>query len=72
VSVDLSRLNGPLLVPGIGAQGGTVDDVRRIFASCLSQVVPSVSREVLRAGPDVAALQGAVGRLVEEFTFLRR
>lgn len=69
--VDLTALNGPFLVPGIGAQGGTADDVRRIFGAALSSVVPSVSREVLRAGPDVAALRETVARQVESFAFLR-
>ncbi|MGN6607459.1 MAG: orotidine-5'-phosphate decarboxylase [Jatrophihabitans sp.] len=69
---DLSGLNGPFLVPGIGAQGGGPDDVRRIFGDATAAVVPSVSREVLRAGPDVAALRGAVERQVEQFAFLRR
>jgi orotidine-5'-phosphate decarboxylase len=69
--VDLSKLNGPFLVPGIGAQGGTADDVRRIFGDALPNAVPSVSREVLRHGPDVAALRDAVARQVEAFAFLR-
>ena len=56
--VDLD-VNGPLLVPGIGAQGGTPDDVRRIFAGVLDQVLPSSSREILGAGPDPAALRVA-------------
>ena len=30
-TVEDLAINGPLLVPGIGAQGGTADDVRRIF-----------------------------------------
>jgi orotidine-5'-phosphate decarboxylase len=68
---ELARLNGPYLVPGIGAQGGTSDDVRRIFGTGLSNVVPSVSREVLRAGPDVDALRDAAARVGEQFTFLR-
>jgi orotidine-5'-phosphate decarboxylase len=69
--IDLSRLNGPFLVPGIGAQGGTADDVRRIFGSALRRVLPSVSREVLRRGPDVAALRAAVAAQNETFAFLR-
>ena len=35
-----SPSTGPLLVPGIGAQGGTADDVRRIFGGVLDQVLP--------------------------------
>ena len=70
VDVDLSELNGPFLVPGIGAQGGTAEDVQRIFGDALRYVVPSVSREVLQAGPDVTALRDAVARGVDQFGFL--
>lgn len=69
--IDLGKLNGPFLVPGVGAQGGTAEDVRRIFGDALPAVVPSVSREVLRHGPDVTALRDAVARQVEAFAFLR-
>lgn len=69
--IALDRFNGPFLVPGIGAQGGTADDVRRIFGAALPAVVPSVSREVLRAGPSPAALRAAVQRQIEQFAFLR-
>lgn len=58
---------GPLLVPGIGAQGGTAADVRRIFEGALDLVVPSSSRELLGAGPSVQALADAVRRLAAEF-----
>jgi orotidine-5'-phosphate decarboxylase len=71
VRIDVSKINGPLLVPGIGAQGGTAEDVRRIFAGVLAQVLPSVSREVLRHGPDRASLSAAARRQVEQFAFLR-
>ncbi len=64
-------VNGPLLVPGIGAQGGTADDVRRIFGGVLHLVLPSSSREILGAGPDPAALRAAVGRSVDAFSALR-
>lgn len=69
--IDLSALNGPFLVPGVGAQGGTADDVRRIFAAATRNVLPSVSREVLRAGPDVGSLRSAAARMVGQFGFLR-
>jgi orotidine-5'-phosphate decarboxylase len=70
-SVRFDGLNGPILVPGVGAQGGTADDVRRLFGAAQRDVVPSVSREVLRSGPDVSALRAAAARRVEEFAFLR-
>ncbi|MGZ8745339.1 MAG: orotidine-5'-phosphate decarboxylase [Nocardioides sp.] len=64
-------VNGPLLVPGIGAQGGTADDVRRIFGDVIELVLPSISREILSAGPDAAALNAAVERSLDSFTALR-
>jgi len=68
---DLAGFNGPFLVPGIGAQGGTAADVRRIFGDRLDAVLPSVSREVLRAGPSVGALRDAAERVIGDFAFLR-
>jgi orotidine-5'-phosphate decarboxylase len=68
----LDGLNGPYLVPGIGAQGGTAEDVRRLFGAALPAVVPAVSREVLRTGPDVHHLRAAVAAQAEQFAFLRR
>jgi len=65
-------INGPLLVPGIGAQGGTVDDVRRIFGDSVRNVLPSSSREILGAGPDVAALRAAAQKAAAEFAVLGR
>jgi orotidine-5'-phosphate decarboxylase len=56
---------GPVLAPGFGAQGGTVADVRRLFGAAAA-VLPSSSREVLRHGPDPAALRDAVLRTNEE------
>jgi orotidine-5'-phosphate decarboxylase len=69
--VDLDGLHGPILAPGVGAQGGTADDVRAVFGAALPFVIPAVSREVLRHGPDPIALRAAVDRLVAEFAFLR-
>jgi orotidine-5'-phosphate decarboxylase len=71
VDVRLDRLGGPYLVPGIGAQGGTVHDVRRIFGTAVRAVVPSVSREVLRHGPDLEALRAAAVAQVTQFATLR-
>jgi orotidine-5'-phosphate decarboxylase len=65
-------INGPLLVPGVGAQGGSADDVRRIFGSALRNVLPSSSREILSAGPDVRALRDAALRANDDFRGLVR
>ncbi len=58
-------VNGPVLAPGFGAQGGTADDLRRIFGAALRSVVPSSSRTILRAGPDSRRLQAAAARAVD-------
>jgi orotidine-5'-phosphate decarboxylase len=71
VDIELGKLGGPFLVPGVGAQGGGPDDVRRIFGDATRFVVPSVSRELLRHGPDAAAMRAAAARQVEDFAFLR-
>ncbi len=61
--LDLSRLNGPVLAPGFGAQGAGVDDLGRVFGDHLRHVLPASSRDILRHGPDVAALRGAALRV---------
>ncbi|MEV6692542.1 orotidine-5'-phosphate decarboxylase [Micromonospora sp. NPDC051196] len=63
---DLSAMNGPLLAPGLGAQGATAADLRVVFGSSLPAVLPSYSREVLGAGPDPDALRVAADRAVTD------
>ena len=70
-AVDYGQLAGPILAPGVGTQGGTPDTVRRIFGSSLRSVLPSVSREVLRHGPDTSGLRSAVFQLNDDFAFIR-
>ena len=62
---DLSEVNGPLLSPGLGAQGGTPADLRTVFGKSVRNVLPSYSREVLGAGPDVTALRAAAQRAAD-------
>ncbi|MDH6122590.1 orotidine-5'-phosphate decarboxylase [Kitasatospora sp. GAS204B] len=63
--VDLA-INGPLLAPGIGAQGATMADLPRVFGAAVPDVVPSVSRDVLKHGPSVTALREAAQRFVDD------
>lgn len=63
---DLARLGGPILAPGLGAQGATVADIAARFADCRDRVLPSASRSILRAGPDVAAMRAATAELAAE------
>jgi orotidine-5'-phosphate decarboxylase len=58
--------NSLLLVPGIGAQGATIADVRADFGRHYSRVIPSISRGIARAGPAAADLQRAVERHITE------
>jgi orotidine-5'-phosphate decarboxylase len=60
------RINGPLLAPGIGAQGATPRDLPGVFGRAVRNVVPSVSRGVLRAGPGTAGLRAAASQFADE------
>lgn len=55
--IDTSVLRGPLLAPGVGAQGATVAEARRVAGDNLL-VIP-VSRAILGAGPDPENLRRA-------------
>ena len=63
--LDLSRLNGPVLAPGLGAQGAAAEDLA-VFINVDGMVLPSYSREVLEQGPDVDALRAAAVRADRE------
>jgi len=60
---DLHGFGGPILAPGLGAQGATVDDIAKRFAGYADRVLPSASRSVLGAGPDVASMRAAATEL---------
>ena len=63
---DFAKLNGSILSPGIGAQGGTAADVVDVFAEATRFVLPSSSREVMSAGPEPTALRSAATRMLGE------
>jgi orotidine-5'-phosphate decarboxylase len=65
---DLTRVNGPLLAPGVGAQGAGARELAAVFGAARHQVLASSSRGVLAAGPDVAALRAAAVRAAQEAT----
>ncbi|QGU02100.1 orotidine 5'-phosphate decarboxylase [Corynebacterium kalinowskii] len=64
---SLSKLNGSVLLPGVGAQGGTAADVARLAAGVEALAIPNISRGVLKAGPDVAALREAAQSAAQDF-----
>jgi len=59
--VNLS-VGGPLLAPGLGAQGATAEDLPRVFGDAVGNVVPSISRGVLGHGPSAVALRESAAR----------
>ncbi|TMR20729.1 orotidine-5'-phosphate decarboxylase [Nonomuraea turkmeniaca] len=63
---DLRAMNGPILAPGLGAQGATPADLAKRFAGCGDRVVVTVSRAVLEAGPDPASLAKRIRLLSDE------
>ncbi|WP_055557533.1 orotidine-5'-phosphate decarboxylase [Streptomyces sp. NBRC 110028] len=65
IGADLA-IDGPLLAPGIGAQGATPADLPEVFGAAVRNVVPSVSRGVLKHGPDAAALVEAAARMADD------
>lgn len=67
---DLSDVGGPVLVPGIGAQGGRPDTLAAFGGGPSNQVWPAVSRAVLRAGPDVVALRAAAEQMNDAVAYL--
>ncbi|WKD61298.1 orotidine 5'-phosphate decarboxylase [Corynebacterium ciconiae DSM 44920] len=64
---DLSALNGPILMPGVGAQGAAQEDVDKLAKQMTHLAFPNVSRGVLQAGPSVKALETAVSELAAQF-----
>jgi orotidine-5'-phosphate decarboxylase len=65
--LDLVAAQGLFLAPGVGAQGATSADVARVFAKCPGRVMPSASRLLLEAGPELSRLQDAGAALAAEF-----
>ena len=63
----LTSLGGPFLVPGVGAQGATPEDVGSLFVGCPSgSVLVNASRSILAAGPSRSAVATAARQLADE------
>jgi orotidine-5'-phosphate decarboxylase len=67
---DVSALGGPVLVPGVGAQGGRPEALGGLGGAHPGQLLPAVSRDVLRAGPEVAAVRAAAERFRDAVAYL--
>ena len=49
---DLSALIGPILVPGMGEQGGQPQDLPRVLGPATQLAIPIYAREIARQGPN--------------------
>jgi len=65
LDVDLTAVRGPILAPGLGAQGATAADLRRTFGAAYGHVLGTSSRDILGAGPQPAALRDAAARTLD-------
>ena len=63
----LDALNGPVLLPGVGAQGAGPEQVHGIVSAHPSLGFANVSRAVLEQGPGVADLRKVVAQVAAEF-----
>lgn len=67
---DVSALGGPVLVPGVGVQGGRPEALAGLGGAVAGQLLPAVAREVLRAGPGVPELRAAGERMLDAVAYL--
>jgi orotidine-5'-phosphate decarboxylase len=65
LGLDLVEAATPVLAPGFGAQGGTVESLASTFGPARDQVLASSSREILGAGPEPGRLVAQTQRVVE-------
>lgn len=66
LGLDLDGFTGSILVPGVGAQGGRIDDLPTLLGAAARHALPTTSREVMAVGPDTAALRDKVALLVAQ------
>ena len=62
LDLDLAAVRGPILAPGLGAQGATPADLRATFGPAYRYVLGTSSRDILSAGPDLHGLREAALR----------
>lgn len=66
LGLDLAAVAGPLLAPGVGAQGAGAAELTSVFGAARRAVLASSSRGVLAAGPDVQRLRDAARAAADE------
>lgn len=66
LGIDLAAVRGPLLAPGVGAQGAGPAELEDVFRGARRAVLAAVSRGVLQHGPDAADLLAAARGAADE------
>ncbi|MEO5313037.1 orotidine-5'-phosphate decarboxylase [Pseudarthrobacter sp. CC12] len=62
LELDLAAVRGPILAPGLGAQGATPAGLRTTFGDAYPLVLGTSSRDILAAGPEIRGLREAALR----------
>jgi orotidine-5'-phosphate decarboxylase len=60
LGIDLAAVNGPLLAPGVGAQGAGPAELAVVFGDARPRVLVNQSRGIAAAGPIIEKLRGAI------------
>lgn len=63
----LDRLNGPVLLPGVGAQGAGPEQVKNIMSAAPELGFANISRGILKAGPEVSDLRESLKEAANQF-----
>lgn len=66
LGIDLAAVHGPLLAPGVGAQGAGAAELQDVFGDARHAVLASASRGVLGAGPASQDLLAAARRTADD------
>lgn len=65
LKLDLAAVRGPILAPGLGAQGATPGDLKTTFGNAYPLVLGTSSRDILSAGPETRGLREAALRTLD-------
>ncbi|MGN6406015.1 orotidine-5'-phosphate decarboxylase [Sinomonas sp.] len=68
LGLDLAAMGGPILAPGLGAQGASGAQLRSTFGEAYPRVLGTSSRDILGGGPSRDGLRGRAERTLAELS----
>jgi orotidine-5'-phosphate decarboxylase len=68
LGLDLAAMGGPILAPGLGAQGASGAQLRSTFGEAYPRVLGTSSRDILAGGPSRAGLRERAERTLAELS----